>query len=186
MELKEAIFTRRSVRKYKDQPVSKETINTLIEAAIQAPSASNSQPWAFAVIQDPELLKSYSDRAKVLMLDLMGDDPNARGYKTALSNPDFNIFYNATSLVVIYTTSKGPLANGDCCLAAQNLMLTAHDNGLGTCWIGFSMLLLNSAEMKKELGIPEEYTAAASLIVGYPEKNPSATSRKPPQILAWK
>jgi nitroreductase len=185
MELKEAIYTRRSVRKFKDQPVSKETINSLIEDAIQAPSATNSQPWAFVVIQDAELLKKYSDRAKVIMLELMGNNPDANGYKAILANPNFNIFYNATSLVIIYATPAGHLAKGDCCLAAQNLMLSAHDKGLGTCWIGFSMPLLDSAEMKKELGVPENYSAVAPLIIGYPDVVAASSSRKPPQILAW-
>jgi nitroreductase len=80
------------------------------------------------------------------------------------------------------TSAKG---KGDCCLAAQNLMLTAHALGLGTCWIGFSQPLLNSTEFKTELGIPSEYIAVAPLIVGYSEISPAKVSRKPPEILVW-
>ena len=70
MQLKEAIHGRRAVRDYTDQPVDKAAVTTLIEAAIQAPSAINKQPWAFVVIQDKALLKLYSDRAKALLRSL--------------------------------------------------------------------------------------------------------------------
>ena len=61
MELKDAIYSRRSVRKYTDKIVDKETINELINAAVKAPSAMNAQPWVFYVIQDKDLLKELSD-----------------------------------------------------------------------------------------------------------------------------
>jgi nitroreductase len=183
MELMSAISTRRSIRRYKNQPVSKDTVTKLLEAAILAPSASNSQPWAFVVVQDSDVLKSYSDRAKTYLLNLMAEQDDPHGYRTSLSNPNFDIFYNTGTLITIYATSiKGKV---DCCLAAQNLMLTAHALGLGTCWIGFSQPLLNSSEFKTELGIPTEYIAVAPLIVGYPEISPAKVSRKPPEILVW-
>jgi nitroreductase len=68
LNLQEAIENRRSVRNYTPQKVDKAIVEKLIEAAIQAPSAGNSQPWSFAVIQDKKLLQEYSDRAKKLLL----------------------------------------------------------------------------------------------------------------------
>lgn len=186
MELMDAIYTRRSIRKYKEDQVPEELINKLLEAAIQAPSATNSQPWVFAVIQDKELLKNYSDRAKALLLSFTENNPNLERYRAALSKPEFNIFYNANTFLIIYSTAKGSHSEGDCCLAAQNLMLTAHAHGLGTCWIGFSLPFLNTKEAKDELGIPENYTAVAPLVLGYPEVMPSATVRTSPQVIAWK
>ncbi len=186
MELSTAISTRRSIRRFKNEPVSKDTVNKLVGAATLAPSASNSQPWSFVVVQDSAMLKRYSDNAKIYLLNLMADRADPHGYKSALSNPNFNVFYNAGTLVVIYATSDTQQAARDCCLAAQNLMLTAHDLGLGTCWIGFSQPLLDSVDFKNELGIPVTNIAVAPIIVGYPEVSLPKVQRKPPQILVWK
>ena len=185
MDLMNALYTRRSIRKYKSVPVPKELIAKLLEAATLAPSASNSQPWSFVVIQDVELLKSYSDRAKALFLNLISDKLDPHNYKALLSNPDFNIFYNAGTLVIIYGSNQ-PTAYSDCSLAAQNLMLAAHVNGLGTCWIGFSSSLFNDPSFKTELGIPQNLSAVAPIIVGYPEVIPEGFTRNSPEVLVWK
>ncbi len=186
MDLIEAIFSRRSVRNYKNEKVPKEIINKLLEIATQAPSSSNSQPWTFAVIQNPTLLKSYSDKAKKLLLKLMGDNPDPQGYRSKLSSPDFNTFYNASTLIIIYANSDRLQSTGDCSMAAQNLMLAAHSYGLGTCWIGFSTPLVNSDEFKQELGIPLTYKAVAPVILGYPDVSLSTIPKKPPEVLIWK
>lgn len=186
MDIFEAIRTRRSIRNFTEEPVPKAMVEQLLENAILAPSSSNSQPWNFVVIQDKELLKSYSDRAKTLMLKTMESHSDPYNYIERLSNPDFNIFYNAGTLIIIYSKSQSALRAGDCCLAAQNLMLSAHANGLGTCWIGFSLQLINSPEFKKELGIPEKYNGVAPLILGYPVELPAPTPRKPVEIITWK
>lgn len=155
-------------------------------AATQAPSAMNSQPWAYAVIQDAAILKEYSDRSKQFLLNSLDRVPQLNKYKAAFENPDFNIFYNAQSLVIIFAKSEGLHNAEDCCLAAQNLMLTAHSLGLGTCWIGFARPFLNLSEVKEELGIPADYEAVAPIIVGYPQVNPPAVPKKSPEILFWK
>lgn len=186
MELMEAISTRRSIRKYRTDPVPREIIEKLLFEATLAPSGSNLQPWSFVVIQNKKLLKNYSDRAKELFINALTGRPDPQNYRKMLSNPDFNIFYNAGTLIGIYGNNQIPSAKEDCCLAAQNLMLSAHAIGLGTCWIGFSQLLLDDPEIKAELGIAKEYTLVAPLILGYPETVPQGYSRKPPQILVWK
>lgn len=183
MELMEAIRTRRSVRKYTARKVENPSIEQLLDAAVQAPSASNSQPWVFAVIQDGTLLKNYSARAKAHLLGKADQDPVVAHYKGMLANEAFDIFYNAGTLLVIYARPTGPHAYGDCCLAAQNLMLAAHDLGLGTCWIGFANTFLDLPEVKEELGIPRQYTAVAPLILGYPEGTQPKLSKKPPEII---
>lgn len=185
MNLIDAIYGRRSVRKYTNEHVSKEMVVKLIETAIQAPSSSNLQPWSFAVIQNSDLLKTYSDRAKKLVLEKFGDsDP--RGYKSLLSAPAFNIFYNAGTLIIIYAKAQDLTSMGDCCLAAQNLMLAAFNYGLGTCWIGFAMYLINDAEFKEQMGIPIDYRGVAPIIIGYPDVALAGVPRKPMEILAWK
>lgn len=186
MELIKAMYTRRSIRNFNTQPVSKEQVRQLLDAAVQAPSAMNSQPWSFAVIQDAPMLKNISDRAKKVILSILKEQPLMEKYRGAMMNSEFNIFYNASTLLAIYAKPEGPHPEEDCCLAAQNIMLAAHALGLGACWIGFARPLLNLPDLKEELGIPAEYSAIAPLIIGYPAGNAVEIPRKEPEILLWK
>ena len=186
MELKQAVHTRRSIRNYSPEPVSREQVSEILNAAVQAPSAMNSQPWAFAIIQDAAYLKTLSERSKAFLLSVMENMPVLEKYRPAMTNEEFNIFYNASTLIIIYAKPEGPHPEEDCCLAAQNIMLTTHDLGLGSCWIGFARPLLNQPELKKELGIPAEYTAVAPLIIGYPAGKSVDLPKKEPEILFWK
>ncbi len=185
MKLMDAIYTRHSVRSYAETPVERTAIEQLLQAAVQAPSAMNSQPWAFGVIQGAERLRDYSRRAKDHLLSMREQLPWLAGYLPILENPDYNLFYGAPALVVIYARPEGPAPQGDCCLAAENVMLAACDMGLGTCWIGFAGLYFNLDEVKQALGVPVDYTAIAPLIVGYPQGDIDAAEKKPPEMLFW-
>jgi nitroreductase len=185
LELLDAIYSRRSVRKFSNQPVQRKLIETLLNAAVQAPSASNSQPWAFLVIQDSAVMRDLSDKSKQELLDNMENIPGLVRYRALLSNKDFNIFYNAPALVVILAKPAGMHPNEDCCLAAQNFMLAAHDLNLGTCWIGFAVAALNASETKKALKIPEAYQVVAPIIIGYPESPLQFMAKNMPEIVNW-
>ena len=185
MEVLKAITSRRSVRDFTDQRVERATVAALIEAATHAPSAVNQQPWAFAVVQDKLLLKSYSDRAKLLIaktLDLSSMPPQLR---TMLADPTFNIFYNAGTLIVICAKPLGQHPDWDCCFAAQNLMLAAVGMQLGTCPIGFAWPLLEQSDVRAELKIAPEFIPVLPVIVGYPTATPPDVPRNVPEILSW-
>ena len=187
MEFTNTLASRRSVRQYAPRPVDKDTIEQLIQAAILAPSAMNLQPWAFGVIQDSEALHAFSARAKADLLAKLHQFPGLEHYRETLANPGYDIFYNAPALVVIYARPVGPFGAGDCCLAAENLMLAACDKGLGTCWIGFSLMYLNLPEVKAELQVPADYQAISALILGYPAGDPlPPRERNAPEMLFWK
>jgi nitroreductase len=187
MELLEAISSRRAVRSYAETPVGRETIEELIRVAVQAPSAMNSQPWAFGVVVGGEPLRRYSDRAKAALLAVLDQRPALEKYRANLGNPDFNIFYGAPALVLIYAKpGVGVSPETDCALAAQNLMLAAREQGIGSCWIGFAHVLFDSPELKRELGVPEEYRVVAPIILGYPKGDmPAPTPRNAPEMLFW-
>jgi nitroreductase len=176
MEVIDAVYRRRAVRAYTAQSVDRQTVERLLEAAVHAPSAVNAQPWAFVVLQDRARLKAYSDRAKALAGDAR--DPGTGPLREILSSPDFSIFYDAGTLIIICATDRLRAAE-DCALAGENLMLAALSLGLGTCPIGFARPFFNLPEVKAELGIPPDLSPVLSIIVGYPRGASPPVPRDP-------
>lgn len=189
MEIMDAIYSRRAVRDYTDQPVDGTTINLLLNASVQAPSSINEQPWAFTVIQDRALLKRYSEQAKALMLQRPEIANLGPQFRELLSAPNFDTFHNATTLIVIWAKPgglSGEHATWDCCFAAQNLMLAAHSMGLGTCPIGFAWSVMETPVVKQELNVPADYVPVLPIVVGYPKETTPSVARKQPEILCWR
>lgn len=188
LSIMDAIYGRRAVRKFTEAPLSRATIHNLLFAAVQAPSAMHREPWAFAVIQNREVLKQLSDSAKKLLMERKstGKEKDEKLSYDLITRPDFNIFYNAGTLIVIYGRGRRNFVAADCWLAAQNLMLAAYAAGLGSCVIGLAVEALNTREWKKELEIPTRCKAIAPIIFGYPADTPQPTPRHPPEVLSWR
>jgi nitroreductase len=182
MDIKEAIFTRRSVRDFTAETVDEKTIRELIEAAVQAPSAVNQQPWSFCVVRDRALLGKISNEAKAHMLKTSPAGLMSHHFEQILNDKSFEIFYHAPVLIVICSVAAIPWAVEDCALAAQTLMLAARAAGLGTCWIGFAQGWLGTPEGKAALKLPAEYLPLAPIIVGHPKAQPAPVPRKAPEI----
>lgn len=145
----------------------------------------NHQPWLFSIVQDVAQLKRYSDRAKTMLLAETTGDSKTAHYQDMLKSPAFNIFYGASTLVVIGAGERGRYTEADCWLAAENLMLAACEAGLGSCCIGFAIPVLNTPEVKAELGLPAAGVAVAPVIVGYASAEPSPVPRNDPNIVSW-
>lgn len=183
MELMQAIEARRSVRAYKPDPVEKEKIEKLLHAAVMAPTGMNAQPWAFGIIEDTTVLDDINRRAKAFLLSKLDEWPWLARYEENFRNPESSIFYKAPALVIIYAKNDSQVAQIDCCLAAENLMLAATDLGLGTCWMGFASFVLSTPEANKELGAPEGYVAVAPIAVGYPAGESPVPEKNPPEVV---
>lgn len=182
MSAMDAIYKRRAIRSYKLlQPVNREDIKALLSAAVQAPTAIHEEPWAFAVIQDRDLLRDMSDSAKTMI-----DVEIRKHLSHLLDDPSFNIFYNAGTLIVIYGKPMGPFVVADCWLAAENLMLAACAMGLGTCVIGLAVQALNTPKWKERLSVSSEMTAYVPMILGIPKGETPPVPRKEPEIIVWK
>lgn len=182
MELKEAIYTRRATRAYTAETLDDSILREVIDAAIQAPSAVNEQPWAFFVVRDKTLLAQISAKAKAYMLASTPTGLLSHHLESILGDVQFDIFYGAPALILITSSKANPWATENCALAAENLMLAARDKGLGTCWIGFAQAWLGTQEGKAMLGIPESYLPVAPIIVGHPKLPPMPVARKAPEI----
>lgn len=185
MNVMEAIYGRRSVRAYLKKALDRALIEELLQAAVQAPSAHNTQPWSFALVQDRDELLSLSSDAKALLLSEYGDDPRMDPYRDLLSDKAFDIFYGVPLLVIVCAQPSPLNPVEQCFLAAQNLMLAAHALGLGSCCIGWALPLVQRSEVKARLGIPEDVTPAIPVVLGWPAESPEAPQRIPPRILSW-
>jgi len=91
----------------------------------------------------------------------------------------------ALTLIVICGKPLARFVAADCWLAAENLMLAACAMDLGTCCIGFAVPMLNTPDVKRELGIPEDVAAIAPVIVGVPKGTTPPVGRKAPDVLRW-
>jgi len=180
MDIKEATFGRRSAREYTAQAIDEQTIRRLIDAAVHAPNAVNGQPWTFAVVRNQSLLDQISRDAESHMLATMLTGPQADHFRLRLTDPEFQIFYHAPVLILISAVAKGPWIVEDCASAAENLMLAAYAEGLGSCWICFAQSLLHSPIGKKALGVPEAWVPVAPIIVGHLAARPAPVPRKEP------
>ena len=96
------IKRRITCRNFSDQTLSRQQLQDLIHAAVWVPSGSNNQPWRFVVITDRNRLQHYSDVAKAAWLADLDAAPHIRQYETFLKDPDYNIFYNAPALIIVY------------------------------------------------------------------------------------
>ena len=187
MPLAVALGGRCSVRNFKPDVLTRGQIRSLLLAAVWAPTAIHQEPWAFVVVQDKTLLRSISNRAKPLFLEEMQRlhvDRHRHG-PDAFADPNFNIFYNSGTLIIVCGLADAPFVAADCWLAAENILLAAYAAGLGTCVIGSSVAALNLDDIRRDLEIPPSYTVVAPIIVGVPSDDVEPTARREPRILHW-
>ena len=162
METLEAIKTRRSIRKFSDQPVEPEKLQAVLEAVQQAPSWSNRQCWSLVVVQDQAI------RTRISELSFVESFFATYGYK---SNPAQKGLAQAPIVLVACADPQqsGDLRGeqyfmADLGIATQNLMLAAHDLGLGTVFVG----VFDEEQLKGLLGIPPHIRIVGLFPLGYP------------------
>lgn len=164
MDTLETIKTRRSTRKYKSDPVPQELLDKIIEAGLYAPSGMGRQATIILAVTD----KAMRDKLSAMNAKIMGTD----------SDP----FYGALAVLVVLAKKDCPTGVYDGSLVMQNLMLAAHELGLGSCWIHRAkeeFELPEGKEILKSLGIDEAYEGIGHCIVGYADGDtPSPAERK--------
>jgi nitroreductase len=182
------IYSRRSVRDYLPDDVPEDMIRELIRAGTYAPSAANKQPWRFVVIKDRELIKKLSGRAKELWMEQAGNSsrPELKSLASMVSRPNFDIFFNAPLLIMIFSDSDAFSPQIDCALAGENMMLAARSLGIGSCWIGLAAPLGQDPAIMADLGATDRCKLEGSLIFGYPVKlDQKAPTRDKDVVLKW-
>ncbi len=171
------ILKRRSIRNYKQQQISKEDLNTLLEAGQYAPSAVNEQPWHFTIVQNKQMQGKLNQACKDIMTK--SKDPQIAKSGT---DPNFCIYYNAPTLIIISGDTKAIAPQIDCTLAMENMFLAGESLNIGSCWINaiYNFLLSEGGkQLKKELQIPEGFNVCAVAGFGYKAGEiPEAAERK--------
>jgi nitroreductase len=148
------ILKRRSIRRYSSEPVSQNVKSKILEAGRQAPSAVNSQPWHFIVVDDPVLKKRLASMGR---------------FRSFIKDCSFVVvgLYNTRNLMA---KRWGQV---DTVIALQSMVLAAQVQGVGSCWIGDL-----SGDIKGLLGVPRGVEIVALVSFGIPAKEPSEKSKK--------
>jgi nitroreductase len=150
MDVLEAIHSRRSTRQFSDEQVSSESVDTLIRAAMAAPSANNERPWRFVIVRDKETLTQLA---------------KATPWASPLDRAPVGIVLFADTSALKMNADLWML---DCALAAQNLMLAAQSQGLGTVWLAAWPYDEYVRAIQTVLGAPDHAVPVAMLAVGIP------------------
>jgi nitroreductase len=159
MDAIEAILTRRSIRRYTDQPISPETVDELLKAAMAAPSAHNKQPWSFVVIDDHQLLEVFAE---------------LHSYSGMLSQAQLAILVCGDTLV---QPERWML---DCTASAQNILLAAHAKGLGAVWVAVYPGSPRMKEVQTILKLPDHISPLCLISLGHPQGKINPSKRYDP------
>lgn len=158
MNVIEAIFTRRSMRKYTGKPLEQGELKLIIKAGFYAPSAHNKQPWHFVVVKDPNMLeKIASEHQYAKMLPQAGCAIIVCGDKKVEGMPGFLI--------------------EDCSAAIENMLLAAHGLGLGAVWCGLHPVTKLTKMISGLLGLPAEIIPVGLVVVGHSAEVRDTTER---------
>ncbi|MDD2422024.1 MAG: nitroreductase family protein [Heliobacteriaceae bacterium] len=143
------ILSRRSIRKYTDEPVADGVVRELLKAAMSAPSAGNQQPWYFVVINQREILDAVSE-----------------------FHPHSLMLRQAPVAILVCADLQLETHQGywvqDCSAATQNILLAVQAKGLGACWLGIYPQAERIAGMCRLVGLPEHVIPLALVAIGHP------------------
>ena len=160
----ENIMSRRSIRKYKNEPVAREVMQEIALCGINAPNGQNKQSWEVRIVDNPEL----QNEIKAVMAAAGGE--RAAG-----------CFYNAPVWVFIARDNGYDFSTIDCGLLAENMMLSAHSLGVGSVCLGSPVRFILTSPRKDEvlskLGFSEGYELCLCVAFGYPDEAPAAKPR---------
>jgi nitroreductase len=193
----EAISTQRQITRFKTDPVPKEHIDKILEAATKAPSGGNTQPWAFIVIDDPTLITRASQIYKDAWLDHKGAEapPDEPPVYSAARYLAHHMHETPVLILICVDHKRGhapfdperPVRRGryadSIWPAVQNLFLAARALGLGTRLT--SSHLFKEKDMKDLLGVPDHVETVAIIPVGYPAGNFGPSNRRPVEEVTY-
>lgn len=209
------IMERRSIRTFRKDPLPDTMIERILEAGRFAPSAGNSQPWRFIVVKSQEMIAEMErDAVKVakffmffldytrgnflrriitkfyakIFIRIMPNElhPSPFGALSLISQGKTMVFHHAPTLILLVEDRRGassPLVDIGVC--GQNMVLTAHSLGAGSCWIGMIKLLKYVPKWKKKFGIRFPYNLGECIAVGWQSPRTDGLVPRETQIIEW-
>ena len=157
------LMTRRSIRKYKPEQITREELQTVLNAGMCAPTAMNKQSPIIVAVQNKDDI-AYLSKLNAAVKGMAGDP-----------------FYGAPTVLVVLADAENANAVPDGSLVLGNLMNAAHAIGLGSCWINRAREVFATDEGKallKKWGIEGDYIGVGNCILGYPDEQPQMKPRK--------
>lgn len=170
-EVLKAIFGRKGIREYSQQPVEKEKVETILKAGMAAPNAYNHQQWHFSAVMNKELVDRIDAEAFQSMV--------SAGKRAA--EPVYHPVHEAPVLIVLSSDKANEFAKQDCSCACQNMALAAYSLGLGSRFLNVPVAAFEGdlgPELKTACKIPPEYDIVCCLCVGYPQEANYAPTEK--------
>ena len=165
----ENIMTRTSIRQYTDQPISADTIETLLRAGMAAPTAVNKQPWHFVAVTDKDKLAQL-----------------------ATANPNAGMTAKAPLAIIVCGDMQKTLEGQgrafwiqDCSAATENILLAAHALGLGGVWTGLYPNDERVAAVREILKAPEYIVPLCAIVLGYPAEQPEPKDKWKPENVSY-
>lgn len=150
MDVFDAVKERRSIRRYKGEPIEKDDIEKMVEAARWAPSAKNLQPWKFVIVQHPDVLEE-------LVTICQGQE-----------------FVGKSGAFIVGMVDGSKWSEVDLTIAMDHLSLEAVELGYGTCWIG----AFDEDGLKQKLDLPEGYEPLVCMTIGVSDVKPGSPTKK--------
>jgi nitroreductase len=152
----ELIVKRRTIRRFKQEEVSVKLLNKLVNAARLAPSGANLQPLEFIIVNDTELVNQVFPALKWA------------GYIAPAGNPPQGKRPMTYVIVLINTEIRSRGGEVDAAAAIENMILTALEDGIGSCWLGS----IDREQLRSMFDIPQKYRVDSVLALGYPDESP--------------
>lgn len=175
-EVIKTILSRRSVRAYTEQQVSKEDLDLILKAATYAPSGMNYQTWHFTAIQDPSILKELNEKIKGAFTRSEEPRLQERGHSQS-----YNCYYHAPSLIIVSNEPVQWWASMDCACALQNIFIASQSLGIGSCWINQLGQTCDDPEVRAyltRLGVPQNHRVYGCAALGYASGNVPVKEKK--------
>lgn len=198
MAARDVMLNRRSIRRYLPEPVPRSVVESLLQAAIWAPSAHNRQPWRFAVIET----QAAKERLARAMGDRLRADLTADGAPEAVIEKDVTRSYTritSAPIAVVLCLSmvdmdtypderrsrnEYVMAVQSVAMAGQNFLLAAHEAGLGACWMCAPLFVPDGVRAALEL--PDDWQPQALLTLGYPAETKEKTRHPLEKSIVWR
>ena len=159
----ENIMSRRSVRAFTDQKISKEDLETIAKAGCHAPTGMNKQSWQFTITQDKEKIKRLSKLVEV-----------------TLERPNYNM-YQPNAIIMVSNEKENTNGLADTACALENIFLMAHSMGIGSVWINQLKTICDEPEVRAtltEFGIPKNHIVYGIAALGYDKDSGSVKEKR--------